>query len=231
MPCWHLIIEDHWSVYSAECANIYYTDYSTRIIQHVAYHIEEITRWRCTHSSILHASAWLASTTNAAPRCALDEIDISWIGWNKLWLSRFDREMCPNWWCVDFYGDIIFITSHIMSYPSCMLSKFLFGLDQDSNPWFLINHHMVVLSWLYLSSTITAYTMHSIWLSYETVAHVGCPMLMASLVIYSCVCLISFIIAFSELRYLSIACNCMFCMFLVGYPQTPEPVIPPGRLA
>jgi len=22
-----------------------------------------------------------------------------------------------------------------------------------------------------------------------------------------------------------------FCMFLVGYPQTPEPVIPPGRLA
>jgi len=28
-----------------------------------------------------------------------------------------------------------------------------------------------------------------------------------------------------------IACNCMFCMFLVGYPQTPEPVIPPVRLA
>jgi len=23
-----------------------------------------------------------------------------------------------------------------------------------------------------------------------------------------------------------IACNCMFCMFLVGYLQTPEPVIP-----
>jgi len=28
-----------------------------------------------------------------------------------------------------------------------------------------------------------------------------------------------------------IACNCMFCMFLVRYPQTPEPVILPGRLA